>query len=682
MKLVKLSLFNIRSYKSGEIDFPLGSTLLAGDVGAGKTTILLAIEYSLFGLQPGQRGSSLLANGESEGKITLELEVDGGKVQIERTLKRGSKGVSQEECALTLNGTRTEFAVTELKTRILNLLHYPEEFIKKTNLLYKYTVYSPQEEMKSIIVEDSEVRLNILRNIFGIEKYRRIKENVATIAIRLREQARVLQGQTKDIDMYNEKIKQAEHALEVRARQIQEQEKEIFEKKEIRKRIEKEAEALQDKIRDSLTLEKELEKANVLYSNKALGLSEIELEIKKSNVLLAEKPSEFDEQLYKKILAELQQEKNKLEEMQKELIELTGKIKSLEIKKEEDVEKRKRVERIDFCPTCLQDVSENHKQNILHETESKITNAEKERKAFEQVRADKQGLLEKGKSRVGELESKKSALEFTRARAETLMYTRKRIEELEKAKLANKQDIVVLSEHITSIKKSILEHAKFRTQVQLKDRELKNAFTEEKLSEIRHAEGKKEHEFLIKELKRLTTELAEKKSLLKRAAELTSLESWIAGPFTELIALIERHVLMRVREEFSRLFNKWFNLLTTDAFAVRLDETFTPIIMQRDFELDYAFLSGGERTAIALAYRLALNQILNSMHSDIRTKELIILDEPTDGFSEQQLDKIRDIFREIRVAQLIIVSHEPKMESFVDNVIKIKKEAGYSGTKE
>jgi exonuclease SbcC len=83
---------------------------------------------------------------------------------------------------------------------------------------------------------------------------------------------------------------------------------------------------------------------------------------------------------------------------------------------------------------------------------------------------------------------------------------------------------------------------------------------------------------------------------------------------------------------------------------------------------------GGERTAVALAYRLALNQVINSVLSTIKTKDLLILDEPTDGFSEQQLDKVRDILHELDVKQLIIVSHERQIESFVDTIIRLKKE--------
>ena len=53
MRIRKIKLENIRSYQNEEVTFPSGSTLLSGDIGSGKTSILLGIEFALFGLQPG-----------------------------------------------------------------------------------------------------------------------------------------------------------------------------------------------------------------------------------------------------------------------------------------------------------------------------------------------------------------------------------------------------------------------------------------------------------------------------------------------------------------------------------------------------------------------------------------------------------------------------------------------------
>ena len=132
--------------------------------------------------------------------------------------------------------------------------------------------------------------------------------------------------------------------------------------------------------------------------------------------------------------------------------------------------------------------------------------------------------------------------------------------------------------------------------------------------------------------------------------------------------------MARLRNEFSTIFNEWFSILVSDSLSVRLDEDFTPIITNQDYEIDYNFLSGGERTAIALAYRLSLNQVLNSMLSSIKTKGIVILDEPTDGFSIEQIKKMRDIFEQLKTEQLVIVSHEEQIEGFVNHVIRVKKD--------
>ena len=57
----------------------------------------------------------------------------------------------------------------------------------------------------------------------------------------------------------------------------------------------------------------------------------------------------------------------------------------------------------------------------------------------------------------------------------------------------------------------------------------------------------------------------------------------------------------------------------------------------------------------------------------------MILDDPTDGFSKEQLFKTRDLSEELRFPQIIIVSHEKELEADADQVFKIQKSGGTSG---
>ena len=64
--------------------------------------------------------------------------------------------------------------------------------------------------------------------------------------------------------------------------------------------------------------------------------------------------------------------------------------------------------------------------------------------------------------------------------------------------------------------------------------------------------------------------------------------------------------------------------------------------------------------------------------TDSLKSNLLILDEPTDGFSKTQLSKVRDVLQELKSQQIILVSHEKELETYVDNIFQITKQEGIS----
>ena len=104
------------------------------------------------------------------------------------------------------------------------------------------------------------------------------------------------------------------------------------------------------------------------------------------------------------------------------------------------------------------------------------------------------------------------------------------------------------------------------------------------------------------------------------------------------------------------------------------EDSFIITVEQNGHDTFIQNLSGGEKTSVALAYRLSLNKVINDFVSNIKTKGLLILDEPTDGFSSNQLDKLRDVLMQVEADQIIVVSHEQKLESYADQIVHIVKE--------
>lgn len=679
MKIKKIILENIRSYESQEVNFPDGSVLLAGDIGSGKTSILLGIEFALFGLQPGQRGNALLRNGADNGRVLIEFEVDGDIISVERTLKRG-KSISQDYCAISINDEdKKEISVTELKSKILDLLNYPKEFSKKQNLLYKFTVYTPQEEMKEIILEDPELRINTLRHIFGIDKYKRILENTSLLLSKIREEKRTKEGATETLEQDKLELVSKEEEQETKYYNLSSMEKELFFKKEKRNRIQDEKEEIFQQIDKKKKFQQEIEKTNLMIFNKRYSIADNVKLMEQIRIQVSELENiEFNEDKVLQLEHEIEVKKHEKEELNEKILEINSQMAALKSKNESNKELEKKMTDLEICPTCLQNVDSVYRANIMNNCHSDTFENNKKIEIFD---LERKTILDKSRNINSELSSKEKALtdlKILKIKLEGAKERKERFNEIQKINITFEKDIEMLKQHVDSLNTSIFELNKFDAIYEEKQREFEEAQSEEKSAEIKVAELRKEIEMFARQIESLRERISKIENLKKQLDYLNELESWLSKNFLLIISLIEKNVMVKLKAEFSKSFSEWFNMLVSDNFQVRLSDDFSPIIEQQDYELDYAYLSGGERTAIALAYRLSLNQVINSFLSQIKTRDLVILDEPTDGFSDQQLDKMRGVLEQLNVKQLIIVSHEQKIETFVDSIIKLRKEQGLS----
>ena len=208
MLLQQIKLKNIRSYVEETINLAPGSTLLSGDIGCGKSTILLAIEFALFGIsRPDLMGEALLKKGATTGSVELSFNLNGEDIIIQRALKKDKDSVKQTSGYIIRKQTKKELTPVELKSEILNLLGYPQEVLTKNkNYLYRYTVYCPQEEMKFILQEDVEIRLDTLRKIFNLDRYKTVRENLQVYLKETRINLASLESKISPLEEHKKKI--------------------------------------------------------------------------------------------------------------------------------------------------------------------------------------------------------------------------------------------------------------------------------------------------------------------------------------------------------------------------------------------------------------------------------------------------------------------------------------------
>jgi exonuclease SbcC len=479
----------------------------------------------------------------------------------------------------------------------------------------------------------------------------------------------------KDKQELNSKIVE----IEIKRDSFKINEKAFRLKVEEKKKVELEKNELSKKREEKQKLNQEIEKSRLMmltkedsinYNLKSISQLKMEIdELQKQN---------FEETKLTNLEKQISILKNSKVGLNEQNVKISSEISALVLKNQDSELTKNKISKIEFCPTCLQDVGEVHKHNVVNKFESDIIENKKRIEILVQEKNELLGKLSEIESAVNLKEKELRDLQLLRIKIQGVQEKDKRLKELEKNTESLKKDVVFLSQQISLLKESVLELSKLDNLFELKEKEFTNALREERMAEVRVAELRTEIEVFADNINELNKKIKRTEQEKDKLNYLVSLENWLSEEFTPFIELIEKNVMTHLKSQFSQLFSEWFNMLVPESFNVRLDDNFTPIIEQQDYELDYAYMSGGERTAVALAYRLSLNQVINSMLSKIKTKDLVILDEPTDGFSDQQLDKMRSVLDELNVAQLIIVSHEQKIEDFVENIIRFKKENGIS----
>lgn len=677
MIIKSIKLKNIRSYLDQSIDFPQGSTLLAGDVGSGKSSILLAIDFALFGLKKGSlSGSSLLRNGRDFGFVQLDFSIDNNEVAIKRSLKRSNSSVVQDSGFIIINGVRKEGTALELKQAVLDLLHYPHELLTKSkSLIFRYTVYTPQEEMKQILVGDPDLRLDTLRRVFGIDKYKRVKENSKVFSYKLRERMKEFAGSIADLDLKLAELKSNDEKLLGLDNQIVALTPKVLNLKALVNSKKEELSVVESELKVLESLKKEYEFADFDFKTKSKQLSDLKSDLSlidsEISIIASEVVGSFD---LDSILVEIKAKQDIISNSESELSSINHEISVAKTKMGSSSFIKDSISKLDTCPTCKQSVSDEHKKHIDDVESVNIADLSRVILEFSEKKALKESDISVLKSSLDVLRSNVSKAEVLKLKRSNLVE-----KELRKAKLS--EQLVVLENSLSSlslVKSGLSVKLAVFPDLELKFKKAKEdldlLISDERGVEIEKVSLETEARGLRDLISVIASDIDRKTKIKDKLVNLSLIHDWVDGNFLSLMDVIEKNILLRVYADFDSFFQKWFEMIIDNpSLRVKLNDDFSPLIIQDGHEMDYAYLSGGEKTAAALAYRLALNQVINNLMSDIRTRDLIILDEPTDGFSSEQLDRVNSVLDELNVKQIIIVSHEAKIESFVDHVVRLNK---------
>ncbi|MBI3942416.1 MAG: SMC family ATPase [Chloroflexi bacterium] len=201
---IRLRVQNFLCYRDpGDLDFAgLHLACLVGENGHGKSALLDAITWALWGRARGRWGYELIHLGQSDMEVELEFELKQVRYRVIRRLQlRATRtGKSQVQTVLELQvcgadgtyRTLTENSLSETERKIKEILRLDYETFRNSAFIMQghadeFTTKTPTE------------RKQVLANILGLDLYDRLVERAKAKAKEAGEQRRVLDGELQAI---------------------------------------------------------------------------------------------------------------------------------------------------------------------------------------------------------------------------------------------------------------------------------------------------------------------------------------------------------------------------------------------------------------------------------------------------------------------------------------------------
>ena len=689
MKIEIVQLENIRSHVKSTLPFTRGFNCLVGGLGTGKSSVLYAIDFALFGEPIGRSFEYLLREDVDSGKVTVQFTQNGKTYKLIRGLKRRGKGIGQDFEELKL--FEDETLIASMKTDAVS-----EQFKAITGLdkeLYREIVWVRQEHLKELLDATPRERQKRLDELFGLSDYETAWSNIAEYQRGYEGEKRAYEKDPDVVGMEKLSIEYNRVTEEFALLEIELQN--AIAKLAGAKRALEDADSKLNKLEEKKRFIEELRRkeakvqANISNVKDASASLTQRIEGKKTIFdNLRQRQNSIDAQVnsYKSKLEEVGIAANQsAEALLLRLAALDNQIGSLKAEQEATAQNlqtdQKRTASLSMesrCPLCLQSLNDEYKNDLMQRIQQE--NAERQNKIKQlQIEIEE---LQRTKAVANEAVSN---LQLLTAKAEDL---KARIVEEEK----NLNDLASDFEAKQRLEAELqgqLEAVQMEIgRFEMSDLEAARAQREQAFrqyylleSDLRTKENRK---------KDLLTRLDETKERIDHAQEKLERMQKIARTMEVLGAIRDayRSIQPKLRSEFVKVLRNFVQQVLdglvggeASLLNVIVDDTYTPYVKsERGTDREVSNLSGGERTLLAFAYRLGLGQLIMQSRTG-HGLSMLLLDEPTEslGREDGSIDRLAEAISRFKaIEQIIAVTHSEAFAEKAEHVIILEKEAGIS----
>ena len=688
MRIETVVLENIRSHVNSKVDFKKGFNCLVGGLGTGKSSILYAIDFVLFGDPLGRSYDYLLREGADIGKVALKFIHNGKEYTIIRALRRRNNRISQDMEQLKffegekLIASHKNEAVAEQLKAITGL----------DQDLFRELIWIRQEHLKELLDVRPRERQKRLDELFGLSDYEVAWKNLGELGRDYKKEKEILE---KDYDVVaiNEIQQEYNKSVEELARldeELQSIRKILVEKEASLNQIEERLKSLEEMQAKMEAVEREIAELKASIASNEELCSRIKEQIQQRKIRLEELQHEFymlesEENKWRSQLEKigidpnisLDELKNYISTVNEQISQIMGEQEATRKEIRTTQQRWNTLTTQSICPLCLQPLTGEYKQSLLQR--------------MNEENAERQTRLSTLQKELEELQNLKRTADNIASNLQTLLYKR---ETLTSQMEGEKGEIERLSLDLEK-KQKVVEDLKKRLE------ELKSQKIEFDLTELQRVRESRDE--LFREYSRLKSQLSllesRKIDVGKRIDELKqridSAQNKIdkLNKCREIIEIIDsirdgyRNIQPKLRTEFVKTLERFvqqvLDTLTgeeSSLLQIKIDETYSPIVISEGYKREVSNLSGGERTLLAFAYRLGIGQLIMQSRTGFGL-HLLILDEPTEslGREDGSIDRLAEAISRLKtIEQIIAVTHSEAFAEKAEHVIRLEKENNVS----
>lgn len=161
MKLIRLKMINFKKFRFAEIDFQDGLTGIIGNNGAGKSTIVEAIAWSLYGSKALKITNEFLKNNNAPASDPMSVKLVLETEKQVWSIYRGLRANGQSEAYIEINNKKVVKGVKDVDYFLMEKLHTSVDDFKKT-------FYAKQKDLDNLLEKGSTGKKDYLLKLLNL----------------------------------------------------------------------------------------------------------------------------------------------------------------------------------------------------------------------------------------------------------------------------------------------------------------------------------------------------------------------------------------------------------------------------------------------------------------------------------------------------------------------------------